>query len=156
MQGPQNGLLWKILQETGIPGYLRVSWETCMQVKKQQLQPDMEQRIGSKFRKEYNQAAYHHPDYLISMQSASWKILDWMNHKLESRFARRNINNLRNADDTTLMAERVEELKSLMMKVKEESEKAGLKLDIQKPKIIAADPITSCQTEGGSGSTNRF
>ena len=57
--------------------------------------------------------------------------------------ARRNINNLRNADDTTLMAESEEELKSLLMKVKEESEKAGLKLNIRKTKIMASGPITS-------------
>ena len=61
--------------------------------------------------------------------------------------ARRNINNLRNADDTTLMAES-EELKSLLMKVKEQSEKAGLKLNIQKIKIMASGPITSWQTDG--------
>ena len=60
----------------------------------------------------------------------------------------RNINNLRYADDTTLMAESEEELKSLLMKVKEESEKVGLKLNIQKTKIIAAGPITSWQTAG--------
>ena len=60
----------------------------------------------------------------------------------------RNIDNLRNADDTTLMAEGEEELKSLLMKVKEESEKAGLKLNIQKTKIIASDPITSWQIDG--------
>ena len=68
-------------------------------------------------------------------------MLDWMKHKLESRFARRNINNLRYADDTTLMAES-KELKSLLMKVKEESEKFGLKLSIQKTKITASGPIT--------------
>ena len=62
--------------------------------------------------------------------------------------ARRNINNLRNADDTTLMAESEEELKSLLMKVKEQSEKAGLKLNIQKIKIMASGPITSWQTDG--------
>ena len=61
--------------------------------------------------------------------------------------ARRNINNLRYADDTTLMAES-EELKSLLMKVKEESEKVGLKLNIQKTKIMASDPINSWQTDG--------
>ena len=60
----------------------------------------------------------------------------------------RNINNLRYADDTTLMAESEEELKSLLMKVKEESEKLGLKLNIQKTKIIASGPITSCQIDG--------
>ena len=62
--------------------------------------------------------------------------------------AGRNINNLRYADDTTLMAESEEELKSLLMKVKEESEKAGLKLNNQKTKILASDPITSWQTDG--------
>ena len=65
------------------------------------------------------------------------------------KIAGRNINNLRYADDTTLMAESVEELKSLLMKVKEESEKVGLKLNIQKTKIIAFIPITSWQIDGG-------
>ena len=64
------------------------------------------------------------------------------------KIARRNINNLRYADDTTLMAESEEELKSLLMKVKEESEKIGLKFDIQKTKIMASGPITSWQIEG--------
>ena len=64
------------------------------------------------------------------------------------KIAKRNINNLRYADDITLMAESEEELKSLMMCMKEESEKAGLKLNIQKPKIIASSPITSWQIEG--------
>ena len=64
------------------------------------------------------------------------------------RIARRNINNLRYADDTTLMAESEEELKSLLMKVKEESEKVGLKLNIQKNKIMASCPISSWQIDG--------
>ena len=64
------------------------------------------------------------------------------------KIARRNINNLRYADDTTLMAEREEELKSLLMKVKEESEKVGLKLSIQKTKIMASGPITSWEIDG--------
>ena len=64
------------------------------------------------------------------------------------KIAGRNINNLRYADDTTLMAESEEELKSLLMKVKEESEKAGLKLNIQKTKIMASSPITSRQIDG--------
>ena len=64
------------------------------------------------------------------------------------KIARRNINNLRVADDTTLMAESEEELKSLLMKVKVESEKTGLKLNIQQTKIMASDPITSWQIEG--------
>ena len=64
------------------------------------------------------------------------------------KIARRNINNLRYADDTTLMAESEEELKSFLMKVEEESEKVGLKLNIQKTKIMASDPITSWQIDG--------
>ena len=64
------------------------------------------------------------------------------------KIAGRNINNLRYADDTTLMAESEEELKSLLMKVKEESEKVGLKLSIQKTKIMASGPITLCQIDG--------
>ena len=73
------------------------------------------------------------------------------------KIAGRNINNLRYADDTTLMVESEEELKSLLMRVKEESEKAGLKLNMQKMKIIASGPITSWQIEGGkSGSSDRF
>ena len=66
----------------------------------------------------------------------------------EIKIARRNINNLRYADDTTLMAESKEDLKSLLMKVKEESEKAGLKLNIQKIKIMVSGPITSWQIDG--------
>ena len=80
-----------------------------------------------------------------------------MKHKLESRLPEisigRNINNLRYADDTTLMAESKEELKSLLMKVKEESGKAGLKLNIQKTKIMASGPITSWQTDGETRET---
>ena len=64
------------------------------------------------------------------------------------KIARRNINNLRHSDDTTLMAESEEELKSLVMKVKEESEKVGLKLNIQKMKIMASGPITSWEIDG--------
>ena len=71
------------------------------------------------------------------------------------KIARRNINNLRYADDTTLMAESEEELKSLLMKVKEESEKAGLKLNTQKMKIMASIPITSWQTDGETMETVR-
>ena len=73
--------------------------------------------------------------------------------KTEIKIAGRNINNLRYADDTTLMAESKEELKSLLMKVKEESEKAGLKLNVQKMKIMAFGPITSWQIDGGTVET---
>ena len=75
-------------------------------------------------------------------------MLDWMKHKLEIKIARRKINNLRYADDTTLMAESEEELKSLLIKVKEESEKAGLKLNIKETKIMASGPINSWEIDG--------
>ena len=69
------------------------------------------------------------------------------------KIARRNTNNFRYADDTTLLAESEEELKSLLMKVKEESEKVGLKFNIQKTKIMASSPITSWQIDGEAGET---
>ena len=72
------------------------------------------------------------------------------------KIARRNINNLRYADDITLTAESEEKLKSLLMKVKESNEKAGLKLDIQKTKIMASDPITSWQIDGETMATVRY
>ena len=76
--------------------------------------------------------------------------------KAEIKIAWRNMNNLRYADDTTLMSESEEALKSLLMMVKEESEKSGLKFHIQKSKIMAAGPITSWQRLGKSGSSDRF
>ena len=76
-----------------------------------------------------------------------------MKHKIGIKIAGRNINNLRYADDTTLMAETEDELKSLLMKVKEESEKVGLKLNIQKTKIMASGPITSWEIDGGTVET---
>ena len=118
----------------------------CMQVKKQQLELDMEQQTGSKLRKEYVKTVYCYPAYLTYMQSTSWEMLGWMKHT-GIKSARRNISNLKYADDTTLMAESEEELKSLLMKVKEENEKVGLKLNIQKTKIMASSPITSWQID---------
>ena len=118
-----------------------------MQVKKQQLELDMEQQTGSKLGQEYVKAVFCHSAYLTYKQSTSCKIPGWMKHKLESRLLG-EINNLRYADDTTLMAESEEELKSLLVKVKEESEKVGLKLNIQKTKIRASGPITSWQIGG--------
>ena len=80
------------------------------------------------------------------MQSTSWETLEETQAGI--KIAGRNINNLRYADDTTLMAENEEELKSLLMKVKVETEKVGLKLNIQKMKIMASGPITSWQIDG--------
>ena len=75
-------------------------------------------------------------------------MLDWMKHKLKLTLLGEILNSLRYADDTTLIAESEEELKILLMKVKEESEKVGLKLNIQKTKIMASSPITSWQIDG--------
>ena len=96
----------------------------------------------SKLGKEYVKAIHCHSAYLTSRQSTSCK-MDGAQDGI--KIARKNINNLRYADDTILMAESEEELKSLSIKVKEESEKAGLKLDIQKTKTMACSPITSWQ-----------
>ena len=82
------------------------------------------------------------------MQSTSWETRGWEETQAGIKIARRNINELRYADDTTLMAESEEETKSLLMKVKEKSEKVGLKLNIQKMKIMASSPITSWQIDG--------
>ena len=107
-----------------------------MQVRKQQLELDMEQQTGSKLGKEYVKAVYaEHIIWNAGLDEAQARI----------KIARRNINNFRYADDTILMAESKKELKSLLMKVKEESEKAGLKLNIQKTKIMASSPFTSCK-----------
>ena len=114
----------------------------------------MGQQTESKSGKEYIKAAYCHPAYLtyaeyirrntgLDEAQAGMKIMG------------RNINNLRYANDTTLMAENEEELKSLLMKVKEESEKAGLKLNTQKMKIMASGPITSWQIDGETMETVR-
>ena len=100
-----------------------------------------------KAKKEYINAVYCHPAYLPYMQSTSWETLGWMKHKLESRLPG-EISITSDMHDTTLMAESEEELKSLLMRVKEESEKVGLKLNIQKTKIMASGPITSWDIDG--------
>ena len=109
---------------------------------------DMEQLTSSKLGKEYVKALYCHPAYLTYMQSTSCKMLGWMKHKLESRLPGEISITSDNADDTTLMAESKEALKSLLMKVKEESEKVGLKVNIQKMKIMASSPIPSWEIDG--------
>ena len=118
-----------------------------MQVKKQQLEPDMKQQTGSRLGKEYIKAVYCHPAYLTICRVHHEK--RWTGRSTARiKIAGRNTSNLRYADDTTLMAESEEELKSLLMKVKEENEKVGLKLNIQKPKIMASGTITSWQIDG--------
>ena len=78
--------LWKILKKMGIPDTWPASWEISMKISKQQLELDMEQ-TGSKYEKECVKAVYCHPPYLTYMQSTSWEILGWRNHKLESRLS---------------------------------------------------------------------
>ena len=119
------------------------SWEICMQVRKQQLELYIEQQTGSKSGKEYVKAVYCHPAYLTYMQSTAWETLGWRKHKLESRLLGEMSITSDMADNTTLRAENEEELKSLLMKVKKESEKVGLKLNTQKTKIMTSGPITS-------------
>ena len=107
----------------------------------------MEQRTGSKLGKEYVKAVYCHLADLTYMQSTSCKFqTGWSTAGIKIAWG--NINNLRYAGDTTLMAESEEELKGLLMKVKENSEKVGLKLNIQKTKIMASGPITLWQIHG--------
>ena len=113
-----------------------------MQVKKQHLELDMEQWTGSKLGKEYIKAVYYHPAYLTCMQSTSCEMLSWMNHKPESRLSGEIPTASVMQMITTLMAESEEEIKTLLMKVKEKSEKAGLTLNTQKTKIMASGPIT--------------
>ena len=121
-----------------------------MQVKKQQLEPDMEQWAGSRLGKEYIKAVYCHPVYLTSVQSKSCKMLGWMTYRLDSRLPGEiTISDMQMI--TTLMAETEEELKSLLMMVKEESEKAGLKFNIQ-----ASGSITSWQMDGEKVETVRY
>ena len=96
-----------------------------MQVKKQQLELDMEQWTSSKLGKKYVKAVYCHPAYLTYVQSTSCEMLGGDEAQVGIKIAGRNINNLRYADDTTLVEES-KELKSLLMKVKEESEKVGI------------------------------
>ena len=139
----------------GITDHLTSAWKTCMQVKKQQLEPDIEQQTSSKLGKESVKTILSpclfnfYSEYI--MQNAR---LD--ESQAGIKISRRNINNLRYADDTTLMAESKEELKSLLIRVKEGSKKTDLKLNIQKTKIMESNPITSWQIDGGKKETMRL
>ena len=130
-----------------------------MQVKKQQLEMDMEQQIGSKLGKEYIKAVYCHP-YLTSINLFNFYAEYVWNAGLDEaqagiKIPGRNINNLKYADNTALMAES-KELKSFFLKVKEDSEKDDLKLNIQKTKIMASSLITSQQIDEEAMETERL
>ena len=117
-----------------------------MLVKKQQLEPEMEQQTGSKLGKIYNNDVHYHSAYLCAEYIMGNARVD--ESQAEIKISRRNIDYFRYADDTILMTESEEGLKNLLMKVKEESEKASLKLNIQKTQILASGPITSWQIDG--------
>ena len=132
------------------PPYLPPEKPVCRS--EQQLELHMEQQTGSKLGKEYVKAVHCYPAYLTYMQSTSCEMPGWMKHKMESR----NINNLRYADDTTLIAEIEEELKSLLMKVKEENERAGLKLNTQKWRSWHPIHHFMANIWGNNGSSDRL
>ena len=119
-----------------------------MQVKKQQLELDMEQQTGSKSGKGVSPGCILSPCFFNFYAEYIMRNAGLEEAQAGINIAGKNINNLRYADDTTLMAESEEELKSLLIKVKEESEKVGLKLSIQKTKIMASGPITSREIDG--------
>ena len=119
-----------------------------MQVRKQQLELDMEQQTDSTIGKGVRQGCILSPCLFNLYAEHIMQTARLDEAQAGIKIAGRNINNLRYADNTTLMAESKEELKSLLMKVKEESEKARLKLNIQKAKIMASSPITSWQIDG--------
>ena len=120
-----------------------------MQVKKQQLKLDIEKWTGSKLGKKYIKTVYCHPACLTYMQSTSCKMPGWMKHKLESRLLGEiSITSDMQMTPPLLQKAKRNEQRNLLMKVKEESEKAGLKLNVQKMKITASSPITSWQMMG--------
>ena len=112
------------------------SWEMCMQVRKQQLEVDMEQQTDSKSGKKYIKGIYCHPAYLTYLQNTSWETLGCMKHKLESRL----LGEISIISDLHTLTAESKELKGLLMKVKEESENVCLKLNIQKTKIMHLVP----------------
>ena len=150
-----NNKLWKILKEMGISDYFTCFLRNLYAGREVTVRTGHGTMDWIKIGKEYVKAVYYHPAYLTYIQSTSCERPGWMKHNLKSNCWKTNINNLKYADDTTLMAESEDELKSLLTKVKKESEKAGLKLNIQKMKIMTFGPITSWQIDGETMETVR-
>ena len=136
--------LWKILKEMGIPVHPTCLLRNLYAGQEATIWPEMKQWTGSKLEKEYIKLCCILSHFLFNLY-ADYIMQNARLDEAETgiKISARNINNLRYADDTTLMAESEEKLKNLLMKVKEESEKVGLKLNIQKAKIVASGPITS-------------
>ena len=143
-----HNILWKVLEEMGIPDHL-----TCL-LRNLYAGQEATIRTGHGMTNWFQIGKGVHQGYILSPclfnLYAEYITRNAGLDKAQAgiKIARRNINNLRYTDDTTLMAENEEELKNLLMKVKEESEKVGFKLNIQKTKIMASSPITSWQIEG--------
>ena len=133
--------MWKILKETGIPNHLTCLLRNLYAGQEATVRTLYLKLTDSKLGKKYDKAVYYNPIYLTYVQSTSCEKAEL--NESQAEINGRNINNLRYAHDTTLMAESEEELKSLLMGMKEESEKADLKLSIQKTKIMASGLITS-------------
>ena len=139
---------WKILQEMGIPDHLNCLLRHLYAGEEATVRTGHETTDWFQIGKEVRQSCILSP-YLFNLYAEHiMRNTGLVEAQAAIKIARRNINNLRYADDTTLMAESEEELKSLLMKVKVVSEKVGLKLNIQKTKIMASGPITSWQIDG--------
>ena len=140
--------LWKILKEMGIPDHLTCLLRNLYAGQEATVRTGYGTTEWFKIRKGVHQGCILSPRLFNLCAEHIMRNSGLDEARAGIKIARRNIDNLRYADDTTLMAEREEELKSLLMKVKEESEKAALKLDIEKIKIMASSPITSKQIDG--------
>ena len=145
--------LWKILKEMGIPDHLICLLRNLYAGQEATVRTGHGTTDWFQIGKEVRQGCILSPCLFNLYAEYIMRNAGQEEAQAGIRIARRNINNLRNADDTTLMAESEEELKSLLMKVKEESEKVDLKLNIQKMKIMASGPITSWQIDGETAET---
>ena len=138
--------LWKILKEVGIPNHLACLLRSLYVGQEATVRIGYETTTSSKLGKDYVKAVYCYPDYLTSMLSMSYKMPGWMKRKLESRLPG-EISITSDMQTTPPLLAESEELKILLMKVKEDGEKIGLKLNIQKTKIMASGSITSWQID---------
>ena len=149
--------LWKILKEMGIPDHLTCLLRNLYAGQEATVRPGHGTTDWFQIGKGVRQGCILSPCLFNLYAECIMKNTGLEEAQAGIKIARKNINNLRYADDTTVMAESEEELKSLLMKAEEESEKVGLKLSIQKTKIMASSPISSWQINGEkSGNSDRF